>query len=382
MILAGSIADGERSADPETPAVSVIVATYNRCDVLGLALQSLLAQTLGDFEALVVGDACTDNSEAVVRGFGDPRLHWHNLPSNSGSQAGPNNYALQVARGRYVAFLGHDDLWFPWHLEGLVGFIEETGADFVHSLAAMIDRRGVRSGIGPPEKGVPYAENHFPPSIWLHRRELVNAVGLWQDPTTLPWPIDFDFMRQAALGGARIDFHPRLSVLKFPSPWFGPVYANIPTDREPPQTRYARRMQRSPQRLEHDLLLQLAIVGARAVNGRGTLYFQRPAKLRSDVALMKLPWSLRRRLLDRGILRLWPVREWLTWRYQRRRNAMRVKRGLLPAGVADLTVDSPEAAKVGGAAEETDYYRGSAPVIADRHSRFRAQRQQREEPFL
>ena len=125
-------------------------------------------------------------------------------------------------------------------------------------------------------------------------------------------------------------------------------------------------MQRSPQRLEHDLLLQLAIVGARAVNGRGTLYFQRPAKLRSNVALVNVPWPLRRRLLDRGILRFWPVWVWLTWRYQRRRNAMRVKRGLLPVGVIARNPAPPDATSSVDTLEEIDGNRGGAPVATDR----------------
>ena len=60
-----------------------------------------------------MGDACTDESESIVRSFADPRIRWENLTENAGSQWGPNNRGLELARGRDVAYLGHDDLWFP-----------------------------------------------------------------------------------------------------------------------------------------------------------------------------------------------------------------------------------------------------------------------------
>ena len=56
------------------PAVSVVIATYNWSSVLRFAIRSVLAQHLADFELIVVGDGCTDDSDAVVRGFGDARI--------------------------------------------------------------------------------------------------------------------------------------------------------------------------------------------------------------------------------------------------------------------------------------------------------------------
>src|SRR3954449_1280859 len=100
-----------------SPAVSIVVATYNRSNVLELAIASARAQTFTDWEMHVVGDACTDDSEQVVASFADPRIHWTNLPVNHGDQSGPNNHGVERSRGRYVAFLNQDDLWFPDHLE-------------------------------------------------------------------------------------------------------------------------------------------------------------------------------------------------------------------------------------------------------------------------
>src|ERR1700730_9755739 len=109
----------------DAPTVTVIVPTYNRRATLRHALQSLLAQDFSDFEAWIVGDGCTDGSEEEVAKLGDARLQWINLTVNGGNQWRPNNEGLQRAGGRYAAFLGHDDLWLPWHLSTLVTSVDK-----------------------------------------------------------------------------------------------------------------------------------------------------------------------------------------------------------------------------------------------------------------
>jgi glycosyltransferase involved in cell wall biosynthesis len=246
-----------RGADPVT--VTVVTATRNSSKTLYLTLKSILNQTFGDFEAWIIGDACTDESQAVVEAFGDDRLHWKNLELNSGSQAVPNNEALRLARGRYIAYLGHDDLWLPHHLSGLVQCIEERGADLVHSLCAEIGPEGVRESIGPPRRADTYQWHFVPPSTWLHRRELIEACGFWKDPDQLRWPVDFDFLHSVFLAGKTIAFHPRLSVLKFPSAWFR-MYSHVG---EPPQLEYWQRLRADPEALERQVLLDLSTEFAR-----------------------------------------------------------------------------------------------------------------------
>src|SRR5690349_5523660 len=97
-----------REAEPtaadaaSAPLVTVVVATFDSRLTLACALDSVRRRRCRDFEVWVVGDACTDGSEAVVSALGDPRFQWTNLPRNSGSQAGPNNEGLRRARGRFV----------------------------------------------------------------------------------------------------------------------------------------------------------------------------------------------------------------------------------------------------------------------------------------
>ncbi|HEX2085373.1 MAG TPA: glycosyltransferase [Solirubrobacteraceae bacterium] len=81
---------------PDAPLVSVVIPTYDRSAVLRHAITSVLWQTHAKLELHVVGDACTDDSEEVVRSFGDPRVHWHNREENSGSQGAPSQAGFEL----------------------------------------------------------------------------------------------------------------------------------------------------------------------------------------------------------------------------------------------------------------------------------------------
>src|SRR4051812_43048429 len=103
------------------PIVTVVIAAYGWPEALAHSIPSVLAQSLADLELLVVGDGCQSGSEAAARAFErDPRVRWHALPANSGSQAAPNNLGNALARGRFVAYLGQDDLWHRDHVSSLV----------------------------------------------------------------------------------------------------------------------------------------------------------------------------------------------------------------------------------------------------------------------
>lgn len=99
-----------------TPTVSVIVPTYNRANLVVRAIQSVLKQTYTDFELIIVDDASTDNTEEVVKTFGDPRIRYIRHDQNRrGSVA--RNTGIKKARGAYIAFLDSDDEWLPEKLE-------------------------------------------------------------------------------------------------------------------------------------------------------------------------------------------------------------------------------------------------------------------------
>lgn len=195
----------------DSPAVSVIIATYNSSATLRCAIETVLWQTFDDFELLVIGDACTDDSQEVVESFGDPRVHWHNLPVNSGYQSAPTNEGLRRARGRWIAYLNHDDLWFPNHLETLTEWLEKTGADIVTSIMECMTRRPDPFPIIPN-----YPRSHVLPEIssTMHRRELLDEIGYWKTPDQTWYIPRVEWLLRARERNKRFVLVPLLTALK------------------------------------------------------------------------------------------------------------------------------------------------------------------------
>jgi glycosyltransferase involved in cell wall biosynthesis len=101
--------------------VSVIIPAYNVAPYIAEALESLFAQTMPDFEAIVINDGSTDEIEAALQPYRDRIIYIKQ--KNSGVMAA-RNAGLRAARGRYIALLDGDDLWAPRFLETLVGALE------------------------------------------------------------------------------------------------------------------------------------------------------------------------------------------------------------------------------------------------------------------
>ena len=171
-----------RPAPPrrDAPLVSVVMPTYNWSSVLPYSIASVLWQTHRNLELHVVGDGCTDDSEEVVRSIGDPRVYWHNLPENTGSQAGPSQAAFERSRGGLVAYIGHDDVWHPTHLAILVDHMCSRGPDVAHTLTEVFGPPGTRDrelvGQYPADRE---RGRLIPPASLMHRREALERVGGW-----------------------------------------------------------------------------------------------------------------------------------------------------------------------------------------------------------
>ena len=116
--------------------ISVIVPVFNAEKFLGACLESILIQTLKDFEVIIVDDCSTDNSIAVAENFLERfggRLKIISLPKNSGSGAVPRNEGLKFSRGEYIFFMDNDDLLVPDALKTLYDAAEKFSADVVHT---------------------------------------------------------------------------------------------------------------------------------------------------------------------------------------------------------------------------------------------------------
>jgi hypothetical protein len=243
----------------DAPAVTVVVATFNRSEVLASALASIREQELQDFEVRVVGDACTDDSEGVVRALRDARFHWTNLPSNSGSQAIPNNTGVEQARGRYVAYLGHDDLWLPWHLSSLVRELEGRACDMATALVAGFAPEGVVACWGPRAPDVPVDAYFTPPSGWMVRRVAALELGPWSEPARLAVAPDQEWLRRYLRSGRALGCTRELSVLKCPSTRFPGSYAFRSAE---PQAGLLERIRRDARALERELLADALTLAA------------------------------------------------------------------------------------------------------------------------
>lgn len=107
-----------------TPLVTVVIATYHRPHLIGRSVASVLRQTVGDLEVLVIIDGVDDGTRAVVEGLGDPRTRVIETGNKRGPAAARNLGARQ-GNGKYLAPLDDDDEWLPDKLETELRFISD-----------------------------------------------------------------------------------------------------------------------------------------------------------------------------------------------------------------------------------------------------------------
>ena len=167
-----------------TPAVSVVLPTYNRAHILPGAMRSVLDQSFGDFELIVVDDASTEDIEAIVANFGDPRIRYCRLECNQGAAAA-RNAGLAEARGRYIAFQDSDDIWLPGKLAAQVQLLESQPPNVgaVTGLKVLYGRDSARV-YGPgrvtcapdPSKRMTLEEDQLKRSLLDCRVSLQNAL--------------------------------------------------------------------------------------------------------------------------------------------------------------------------------------------------------------
>lgn len=134
--------------------VSVITPLYNASSFLHLTVQSVLAQSFTDWELILVDDCSSDNSVAIAESFAAKysRIRVIRLTKKTGASVARNT-GIEVAQGRYIAFLDSDDLWLPNKLEKQLQFMQEKDIAFSFSAYEKIDEAGNPLGsMGVPEK--------------------------------------------------------------------------------------------------------------------------------------------------------------------------------------------------------------------------------------
>ncbi len=140
-----------------TPEIAVVIPTFNRRDLLRRALDSVLGQTFGEFELIVVDDGSTDETAAMLAAAADRRLRWFRQPRRGRCAA--RNHGVQQACAEFVTFLDSDDEARPNWLQRLVQTLREEGADLVSCGALHVDQQQQPIVHRQPERlGPVYAE--------------------------------------------------------------------------------------------------------------------------------------------------------------------------------------------------------------------------------
>ncbi len=170
----------EVTTEPSKPLISIIMATYNRADIIGYSIKSVLYQSYQNWELIVIGDCCTDDTEAVVMSFNSDKIKFHNLSENFGEQSYPNSYGMKLAQGEYIAYLNHDDIWLPDHLDSLYNTIINEECDMTYSLIGLYGNFNEYTVICCSPKGVYEPHILVPASVWLMKSTIPKEIGYWK----------------------------------------------------------------------------------------------------------------------------------------------------------------------------------------------------------
>lgn len=177
------------------PKITVITATYNDEAYLGMAMDSILSQSFGDFEYILVDDASTDNTAQILATYAsaDPRITVYRNDRNLG-RAASRNRALELSRGQWIAIFDGDDISAPNRLASQLAYLHRhPEVDYLGTCCNHIDKK---SGVPLPERTFRPPLSHgqicwhlcfsypFHHTSTIGRRELINRAGGY--PPTYP----------------------------------------------------------------------------------------------------------------------------------------------------------------------------------------------------
>ncbi len=111
--------------------ISVVIPSYNRKDKLPACMESVLGQSYGNIELIVVDDASTDGTQELFREMSEPRVVYLRYEENRGA-CHARNYGAERASGELIAFQDSDDIWHPDKLEKQYRHLKKTGADMCY----------------------------------------------------------------------------------------------------------------------------------------------------------------------------------------------------------------------------------------------------------
>ncbi len=130
-----------------TPLVSIITPCYNSAATIAQTIESVIAQTYGNWEMIIADDCSTDNTAEIINRYSkqDQRITYLRTDCPSGSPTLPRNMALKKANGDYIAMLDSDDAWMPNKLQEQITFALTNNYGFVYSNYEKMNEEGVRN---------------------------------------------------------------------------------------------------------------------------------------------------------------------------------------------------------------------------------------------
>ncbi|MFH1148540.1 MAG: glycosyltransferase family A protein [Pseudomonadota bacterium] len=194
-----STVNGEQiiAVNGQHPKISVVVPTYNRARMLRDCIDSILWQEFSDFELIIVSDGSTDDSETVVRNYGDPRILF--LRKENGGQASARNLGIESSRGEYISFCDDDDRFHPDHLKVLSGFLHvhtEFGLAYTDALWVYNDgsRRKPEAKLSQDFNRQTLENfNYINPQTVLLKRILLEEAGFFDETPGIRGLEDWEF---------------------------------------------------------------------------------------------------------------------------------------------------------------------------------------------
>ncbi len=230
-----------------------MMPTYNRADLIGRSIKSVLRQTMPNFELFIIDDASTDNTEEVVKSFNDSRIKYIKLPANhletykrTGEADNPRNVGLRLAKGKYIGYLDSDDMYRTNFMEEMIIFMEKNpdvglaycDAIWHRNLDGKEEMANCSLSVDYGPKMMRIRNIIRTPTV-LHKREVVDKIGFFAPIKTrvphegVPYigPEDWDYWFRTS-EHFPVKHHPMILVNKinetsdhYPDPDFDPEFS-------------------------------------------------------------------------------------------------------------------------------------------------------------
>lgn len=178
------------------PLVSVIIPTYNRAGVIKNAIESVLCQTYGNIEIIVVDDGSTDNTKDALLSCKDRIKYFY---KENGGVSSARNFGIREARGEYVAFLDSDDIWLPPKIERQLDLLAKNNdldcmigdIEFIDISGKVMKRSDMRKQIPHDGMILKYLVKNFQTMCTiLMKREIFADVGYFDEELKTAEDID------------------------------------------------------------------------------------------------------------------------------------------------------------------------------------------------